>query len=88
MAHQTLDRTTDQTGTSQTAGGGPERVTVNLSHRASAALTSVVELTGDSKTDSISRALLLYSMLHELQHDGGAIYLRENSGDLERLRIL
>jgi hypothetical protein len=66
-----------------------ERVTVNLTARAAQALEKVIEITGESKTDAISRALLVYALLHETQHDGGSIYLRERgSKELERLRIL
>jgi hypothetical protein len=72
-------------------GGGPplERVTVNLSPRSVAALDSLVELTQETKTDSINRALQVYAYLQQLFHDGGALYVRSPvNSELERLRIL
>jgi uncharacterized protein YciI len=60
-------------------GGSPlERVTVNLILRASRALQRVSELTGDSKTDSINRAIQVYGYLTEIDYNGGAIYVRES----------
>jgi hypothetical protein len=59
-------------------GGGPlERVTVNLVARASRALHQLVELTGDSKTDAINRAVQVYAFLEEVESKGGEIYIRE-----------
>jgi hypothetical protein len=59
-------------------GGGPlERVTVNLVVRASRALQRVVELTGDSKTDAINRAIQVYAFLEEVESKGGDVYIRE-----------
>ena len=70
-------------------GGHIERVTVNLNARASQALDQVAALTHETKTDAINRALQVYALLHEVQANGGAIYLREQGGkELERLRIL
>jgi hypothetical protein len=70
-------------------GGQPERVTVNLNGRASDALERAARITGESKTDAINRALIIYALLHEAQAANGAAYLRENKdADLERLRIL
>jgi hypothetical protein len=71
-------------------GGGTstERVTVNLNHRASAALEDVVAIVGGTKTDAINRALIIYKELSELQANGGRVYIREKAGELEGLRIL
>jgi hypothetical protein len=60
-------------------GGGPlERVTVNLIGRASRALQRVVDLTGDSKTDALNRAIQVYAYLEEIESNGGDIYIRES----------
>jgi hypothetical protein len=65
-----------------------DRVTVNLTARAIAALEQVAAITGESKTDAINRALQVYAMLHRTQEAGGAIYTRERDGqELERLRV-
>jgi hypothetical protein len=73
--------------------GGPrphmERVTVNLTARASQALRESVELTGDTKTDTINRALLIYAFLQGVMQEGGAVYTRESdAAELERVRFL
>lgn len=69
-------------------GGVLERVTVNLTARAARALELATKLTGDSKTDTINRALQIYAFLEETSAEGGAIYVREGKGtELERLRI-
>jgi hypothetical protein len=48
----------------------------------------VTSLTGDSKTDTINRALQIYAYLEQVTSKGGSIYVRE-AGDteLERLKI-
>jgi hypothetical protein len=70
-------------------GGSPlERVTVNLAPRASEALEQLAQITGESKTDTINKALQVFSYLQQLQRDGGAIYVRESgSKEVERLKI-
>ncbi|MCW2913795.1 MAG: hypothetical protein JWN52_1863 [Actinomycetia bacterium] len=73
--------------------GGPrphmERVTVNLTARASDALRESVELTGDTKTDTINRALLIYAFLQSVMQGGGAVYTRgSDTAELERVRFL
>jgi hypothetical protein len=62
-------------------GKGPERVTVNLIPRASQALHEVSDLTGDSKTDTINRALQVYKYLMEIVESGGDIYVREKDSE-------
>lgn len=56
-------------------GGGLERVTVNLIPRASRALEQAGQLTGDSKTDTINRALQVYAYLEEVWSKGGSIHV-------------
>ena len=72
-------------------GGGPpiERVTVNLSPMAAAALRLVAETTEVSKTDAINKALRFYGEVTELLSKGGAVYIREpDEKELERVRII
>jgi hypothetical protein len=65
-----------------------ERVTVNLNPRASRDLEELVELTRDTKTDSINRAVQIYAYLERILHNGGAVYVREkDDAELERLKI-
>jgi hypothetical protein len=64
-----------------------ERVTVNLVPRTSEALRLAVELTGDSKTDTINRALQLYAFFMKIQADDGSILIRDAGGELEKLLL-
>jgi len=81
--------TTDDAPTIGRGGGAYERVTVNLTEKTSNALADTVRISGDSKTDSINKALQVYALLQRIQEMGGAMYLREKDGaELERLRLL
>jgi hypothetical protein len=65
-----------------------ERVTVNLTPRASEALERAVRLTGDTKTDTINRALQLYAYLEGIMQADGSVYVRPGpDAETERLRI-
>jgi hypothetical protein len=79
----------DLSGKRGHGGNGPlERLTVNLTARASRALQEVTELTGDSKTDSINRALQVYAYLEKVSANGGAIYVRESKdSELQLLKM-
>jgi hypothetical protein len=70
-------------------GRGPlERVTVNLTPRSSRALDHTVAMTGESKTDTINRAVQVYELVEEIMKAGGALYIRPHAeAELERLRI-
>jgi len=71
-----------------TGGNRLERVTVNLVTRTSRALQRVSELTGDSRTDCINRAIQIYDYLEEVDSHGGAIYVRESKdSELQRLKM-
>jgi hypothetical protein len=77
-------------GQANTASAAPlERITVNLTPRAAQALAASIARTGDSKTDTVIRAITVYDFLGSLQDEGHVLYLRTNgSKELERLRIL
>jgi hypothetical protein len=64
---------------------GPERVTVNLIPRAAQALHEASDLTGDSKTDTINRALQVYAYLEAITARGGEILVREPEDSTPRL---
>lgn len=82
--------TSDQ---SSTAGGNRghgslERLSVNLVPRAAHALDETVAQTGDSKTDTINRAIQLYAFIERIIQNGGAVFVRdEPNGDLARLHL-
>ncbi|MFI9561630.1 hypothetical protein [Nonomuraea endophytica] len=65
-----------------------ERVTVNLTPRSSLALEEAVAITGDSKTDTINRALQVYSYLERIIRDGGKVLVQDAGHDeVERLKF-
>ncbi|MFC4910520.1 hypothetical protein [Actinomadura gamaensis] len=69
--------------------GARERVTVNLTAKGAAALTELMRLTGDTKTDVINRALSVYAYLEGVIAKDGKVYVREqDDADLERVRFL
>lgn len=69
-------------------GTALERVTVNLTPRSIRALEEVITRSGDSKTDTINRALQVYAFLEEIGHRGGAVYVRDGeAAELERVRF-
>jgi hypothetical protein len=72
-----------------TGSGGPlERVTVNLTARSSRALDQAVRLTGDSKTDTLNRAIQIYAYIEAVLASGGSIHVRETpDSEPERLKI-
>jgi hypothetical protein len=78
--HEDKDRDkADRRPPSRSGQHGPlERVTVNLTVRASRALDQAAQITGDSKTDTINRALQIYAYLEQVTDSGGAIYVRES----------
>lgn len=69
--------------------GGLHRVTVNLTPRAWDALKRAVKLTGDSKTDTINRAVHVYAYVVNITQNGGDLYVRDDGHDeLERLLLV
>lgn len=65
------------------------RLTVNLVPRADKAMRLAAELTGDSRTDTVNRALQVYAYLEFITSQGGSIYVREEAGaDLARILLL
>jgi hypothetical protein len=59
-------------------GHGPfERVTVYLTARSSQALDDAARLTGETKTDTVNKALQVWSYLQAFDSAGGGMYLRE-----------
>ncbi|RPF33421.1 hypothetical protein [Streptomyces sp. TLI_185] len=73
----------------QPGGGSLKRITVNLTPRSVDAMRTAVELTGDSRTDIINRAVQVYAEILQVRDAGGAWYARpEKDADLQELRIL
>ena len=88
-ARATTDLDDAKSGGRGNGSNGPlERITVNLTGRASRALDLATELTGDTKTDTVNRALQIYAYLEQITADGGSIYVKEAAGsELERLKV-
>jgi hypothetical protein len=71
------------------SGGGLRRITINLTPRAWEALERAVKLTGDSKTDTINRALHVYAYIVNITKNDGDVYVRDGGHDeLERLLLI
>lgn len=65
-----------------------ERITVNLAPRSRQALAEAMARSGDSKTDTVNRALQVYNYLEDLWRNDGVVYIRQAAGgELERLRV-
>lgn len=64
------------------------RLTVNLTARSVAAVELAAELTGELKTDTINRALQLYSYVMHTISEGGAVYVQEKDGEMMKLKFL
>ncbi|WP_329083651.1 hypothetical protein [Streptosporangium sp. NBC_01469] len=66
-----------------------ERLTMNLTQRGAEALAKGAELTGDTKTDTVNRALQVYAYLEQLRTEGGTILIRRPGQDeLEVINFL
>jgi hypothetical protein len=75
-------------GRGQGSNGPLERITVNLTGRASRALELATELTGDTKTDAVNRALQIYAYMEQITAAGGSVYVKEaGDSELERLKV-
>jgi hypothetical protein len=82
-------------GAATFAPGGPgcgglfERITVNLTGRASRALELAAELTGDTRTDTVNRALQIYAYVEQVMAAGGSVRVRAAAGtELDLLKFL
>jgi hypothetical protein len=71
------------------AGGSPhEQFIVNFSDRSVLALDSLATLTGDTRTDSINKAVQVYAFLRQALTDGHRLYLSDaTTHRMDRLRI-
>lgn len=63
------------------------RLTVNLIPRAYTAMVLASEITGDSRTDTINRAVQLYAYVEHVISNGGELLVREN-GELSVVKML
>jgi hypothetical protein len=61
----------------RSTGGVLERVTVNLTPRSARALELATQLTGDSKTDVINRAIQVYAYLEHVSSNGGSVHTQK-----------
>lgn len=68
-------------------GNSLDRVTINLVPRASRALAEVMDLTKDSKTDCVNRALPVYAYIEKVLASGGSLTVQEGP-DAEPCRLV
>lgn len=69
-------------------GSSLERVTVNLTPKSVAAMNRITQLTGDTKTEAINKALQFYGHIQEFLDAEGSLYMRDHgSTELERIKI-
>jgi hypothetical protein len=88
MPNSALQERSQQRKAGQDQQESLARVTVNLTSRSSRALELATQLTGDSKTDTINRALQVYAYLEQVTQNGAAIYVQESAGsEPRRLKI-
>jgi hypothetical protein len=69
-------------------GGSLERVTVNLTPRSSKAMELACQVTEDTKTDVINKALQVYAYLAFLESGEGKVFTQEPGKKSARLKIL
>lgn len=81
---------TETTTPSMGTAGPLTRVNVNLTQRTMAALESAVMKTGDSRTDTINRAIQVYDLVQDLlgNGDGRSLVIRYPDGESERVFIM
>ncbi len=80
---------TAEGGTTRPVGGGPTRVTVNLTRKAADALEELSDSTGYSKTDTINRALQVYAIIQGFLDKGASLVVKpEDAGPEIRLHIV
>lgn len=65
-----------------------ERLTVNLVPAAQAALAEALELTRDSKTDTVNRALQIYTWILKNRAEDGSILIADAKGALQQVLLL
>jgi hypothetical protein len=77
-------------GTEQDTGRQQlERITVNFVPRASEALQQAVELTRDSKTDTLNRAIQLYAYVLKAQAGGQDLFIGDvKDGKLDKILLM
>lgn len=64
------------------------RLTVNLTPRSHAAMLLTAEITGDSKTDTVNRALQFYAFAEHIMSQGGELLIRDSEGETQRIKLL
>lgn len=65
------------------------KLTVNLTEKAANALDAMADMTGETKTDTVNRALILSEAMHRHQAAGGDVLLRRPGGnEVEIIRLL
>lgn len=63
------------------------KISLNMIPRAVAAIEQAADITGDSRTDVINRAVQLYAFTEAIQHAGGFLMVHNPDGTTYRLEL-
>jgi len=63
------------------------KVSFNAIPTAVRAIEIAAELTGDTRTDTINRAVQLYAFVEKIRHDGGHLVVHNADGTANRLDL-
>lgn len=66
--------------------GSLERVTTNLTRKTAEALSVAMNVTGDTKTHTINKAIQLYALLQQILAEGGSMSIRR-AGEKESKQL-
>lgn len=64
------------------------RITVSLTVKSVAALEAITAVTGDTKTDTVNRAIQLYRLYLDESGRGAKLVLSQPDGTVETIRVL
>ncbi len=72
------------------SSGPLTRVTVNFTQRSMLALDSAVRKSGDTRTDTINRAIQVYDLVQDVlkRGDGRSLLIKYPNGECERLLMM
>lgn len=65
-----------------------DRLTMNMNKRGVAALDHLIEMTGESKTDLVNKALTFYDYALTEVDNGGAVHVTESDGEQVKVIFL
>lgn len=85
-SHDTADDPAARPG-EQKSGGSLTKITINLAPKAVKALEEVADATGDTKTESINRAVQIYAWLQTRINAGDQFLVLDKEGRTREIQI-